>query len=335
MAKKDKVKLSKGQLRTIIVTAVSAVIVLVILIINAFIPVKYFFSYTVAGNKGAPDGVMRVRFVDVGYGDCAIVELPDGKNMLIDGGNGRSSNQSKILKYLNSCGIKTIDYLLCTTVNRENCGGLAELITLKEVKRIYMPYCTVKGITDEYHSFRMSANSSGAQLFISSYGAGEKNAEYGYTFRVLSPSYYSDPEGWYAKLNADPSSQTARNDASAVIWLEYAGTSFLFTSDAGGGALAELASVYGGMSENYLVNLSDCDIVTVANHGNSNSACTQFYDVVAPQAAILSVGENGSGSPSEEVLSDVGSHVGDKLYRTDKDGTVTVEVTRDGYEIKF
>ena len=145
---KEKKKLTKLQLRTVIVSAVSAAVAIALIITNFFVPVKYLSSYMVIRNKGAKEGVMRVRFVDVGYGDCTIIELPDGKNMLIDAGNGRGPNQSRILSYLNKCNINTIDYLVCTSVNSEHCGGLAEIMRLKTVKTVYQPFCSHNSITD-------------------------------------------------------------------------------------------------------------------------------------------------------------------------------------------
>ena len=39
-----------------------------------------------ARRAGAPQGVLRATFLDVGQGDSAIVDLPDGEAMVIDGG---------------------------------------------------------------------------------------------------------------------------------------------------------------------------------------------------------------------------------------------------------
>src|SRR5437016_10284313 len=39
-----------------------------------------------ARRAGAPRGVLRVTFLDVGQGDAALVDLPDGSALVIDGG---------------------------------------------------------------------------------------------------------------------------------------------------------------------------------------------------------------------------------------------------------
>jgi competence protein ComEC len=39
-----------------------------------------------ARRSGAPRGVLRATFLDVGQGDAAIVDLPDGQALMVDGG---------------------------------------------------------------------------------------------------------------------------------------------------------------------------------------------------------------------------------------------------------
>lgn len=337
MAEKKR-KISKGKLRAIIIAAVTAVIVIALIVTNLFVPVKYLSSYFVIRNKGAKEGTMRVRFVDVGYGDCTIVELPDGKNMLIDAGDGSSSNQKRILKFLNKCDIDVIDYLVCTSVNAEHCGGLTEIMEYKKVKRIFMPYCKNVYVTDEYKNFVLSASVSKCDLVESHYGTGEVNDESGYFFTFLSPSVHTNPDSEYSDLNGNPT-VAQKNNASAVLWLEYAGTSFLFTSDVTDSVLTKICNSY-SIEERYAYNgghtvqLENCNVLKVANHGNKNSAYTPFYELIKPEVAVISVGKNGQGCPSQEAMSNAINYTGEeKLYRTDIHGTVTIEVTKDGYAV--
>ena len=336
----QKKKLTKNQLRTVIVAAVSAVIAIALIITNFFVPVKYLSSYMVSG-KHAPDGIMRVRFVDVGYGDCTIIELPDGKNMLIDAGNGRSSNESRILKFLNKSGIGTIDYLICTSVNAEHCGGLNEIIQYKKIKSIYLPAVENVYSTDEYRKFALAANSKGVKLITGEYGVGEANADYGYFFAFLSPSVRTNPDGEYEKFKENPSSVTARNNVSSVIWLEYAGTGFLFTSDVTDTVQNKICNFYEmAQAENdYLriggnrINFENCKVIKVANHGNANSVSGQLLNLTKPEVAVVSVGEHGQGCPSSEALTAASTYVGQNLFITREHGTITVQVDKEGYEI--
>lgn len=329
MKKKAK-KLSQAKLWTIITVSIAALISLVLIITNIFIPVKYIASYCVI-SKRVKAGNMRVTFVDVGFGDSIIIELPDGKNMLIDGGNGKYSNNSKVIKELNRRDIDTIDYLVCSSVNSEHCGGLAEVLKYKKVKTVYMPYCTNKYITQEFCNFVNQTKKNGIEQIYNEYKTGIDADEYFFTF--LSPSVIDSKEGEYQALNTHPS-KTTRCNSSAVLWLEYADTAFMFTSDAGKSVLNSIVDAYTIDKEDYPVKLENCKIVQLAGHGDNFSTSAAFYDLLSPEAAVISVGENGSGCPSIQAMSDAINSVGNNLYRTDERGNITIEVTTEGYTFK-
>lgn len=328
--KKAVKKLSKAKLWAIISSVIVSLFALAILIINIFIPVKYLASYFVAGNRENVDN-MRVSFIDVGFGDCIIIELPDGKNMLIDAGNGRYSNNLKVLKELNRREIDNIDYLVCSSVNGEHCGGLAEVLKFKDVKTVFMPYCKNKYITDEFRALVEQTEIRGIEVLYSEYKSGI--AGDGYFFTFLSPSVKELDGGEYSDLNANPSKST-RNNSSAVIWLEYADTAFLFTSDVETDVLNSIVTSSQIAAQDYPVKLEKCKIVQVANHGEDISACAMFYDYISPEAAIISVGENGKSCPSVSVMSDIINCVDKNIYRTDELGNIDIVVTSSGYTIK-
>lgn len=338
MDKKRK-KFSKKQLTALILTIASVAVCIALVITNFFIPVKYLSAYFTLGKKGAREGVMRVRFVDVGYGDCTIIELPDGKNMLIDGGDGDYRHELKLFKFLNKCGIDKIDFMFCTNVNPEHCGGLTDVLKHYEAGTVYMPYCTNSYVNAEYRDFVSAVSASGAERVISEFGVGYSNPDYGYFFTVLSPSpaISESPTSEYNKLNADPSDEDARNNASAVVWLEYAGTSFLFTGDINSDEeqiIMQNYFVQGGFKYgDNAVALEECDVVKVSDHGGKNSSSAEFYDLITPELAVVSVGDNGRGSPSTTALSNVKNRVGENLYLTNDYGTVTIEVNLNGYKV--
>ena len=324
-------KLTKAKIWSIISAVIISLFAIAIIITNIFIPVKYLSSYFVIG-KRAEEGIMRVTFVDVGFGDCIIVELPDGKNMLIDAGDGRYSNNLKVIKELNKRDIDTIDYLICSSVNSEHCGGLSEVVKYKHVNSIYMPFCENKYVTDEFCSFYNQTEKTDIEPIFNEFKTGINAGDYFFTF--LSPSliYYEDGE--YSKLNSNPS-KTTRNNSSAILWLEYAGTAFMFTSDVETSVLESIVSAYEMSGDkDYPAQLDKCDIVQLAGHGNALSSCPTFYDLLSPEAAVISVGENGSGCPSVKAMSDIIANVGKSFYRTDELGNVIFEVTTNGFAVK-
>lgn len=328
--KKTKKQLSKAKIWSIISAGIVTLISLTIIITNVFIPVKYLSSYFVSGNR-AKYGIMRITLVDVGYGDCVIVELPDGKNLLIDGGNGRYSNNLKVFKELNKRDIGSIDYLVCSSVNGEHCGGLAEVLKYKSVKTIFMPYCTNKYITDEFCKFTNQTAKSDARIVYSAVGVKERTDKYFFTF--LSPRSVAQTSGQYAALNSNPS-RTTRNNSSAVLWLEYGDTAILFTSDVEKSILNYIALMDEVSKKDFPVDFEKCKIVQVACHGSDLSESVDFYDFLKAETAVLSVGKNSNGCPSTKVMSDIRPTVGDNLYRTDERGNIVIEITDTNYTIR-
>lgn len=53
-----------------------------------------------------------MEYIDIGQGDCSLIRLPDGRNMLIDGGTQATANQ--LTEYLKNLNITDIDILVAT-----------------------------------------------------------------------------------------------------------------------------------------------------------------------------------------------------------------------------
>jgi competence protein ComEC len=65
-------------------------------------------------------------------------------------------------------------------------------------------------------------------------------------------------------------------------------------------------------------------VLKVAHHGSRFSTTPEFLSVVAPQTVVISVGkDNRFGHPTTEVMSRLEEKLGsDKIYRTDRNGTI-------------
>ena len=77
-------------------------------LISVIISVLLMLTGCESTPKQAQSGELSVHFIDVGQGDCTLVMMPDGKNMLIDAGNKENSHD--ITDYLSANGVKKIDY---------------------------------------------------------------------------------------------------------------------------------------------------------------------------------------------------------------------------------
>ena len=81
---------------------------------------------------------MKVNFLDVGQGDCIIIELPDNKTMIIDSGDF-SSDQKAISNFTSLRNIDTFDYLLLTHSDRDHVGNMDWVIENYKIGYIFRP----------------------------------------------------------------------------------------------------------------------------------------------------------------------------------------------------
>lgn len=331
---KQKKKFGKGKIATIVGGVFICLSAIFLIILNIYIPLKYLSAYIVASDKNCA-GQMRVSFVDVGYGDCTIIEFPDGKTALIDGGDGTYPNNLKVLRALNERSINNIDYLVCTSACPEKCGGLAEIVKLKSVSVIFAPYFPIRYYNTEYYSFRRFLYDNNIEPEFCEYGNGIFNDEYGYNFCFLSPSNHMIDSGEGSVFNKNHTKENADN-ASAVTWLEYGGIGFLLMGNGGEKVQRKIinSAKVGFEINGRTLNIAGCSVLKVPDHGSAAASYGELYDFFKPKAAIISVGENGYKSPSVQALSGAYQASGGNLYRTDEDGTVTFTVSSGDFKIE-
>ena len=123
---------------------------------------------------------MRIHFIDVGQGDCTLVELPDGKKLLIDAGDSREGTAKKILKYLNALDIDVIDYFVITHPDMDHCGGADIIVKNKKIQSAYLP-AVYQDVNMEYAQAYEALLNEGCRLAFSS------------MLQVLSPQESTTP----------------------------------------------------------------------------------------------------------------------------------------------
>lgn len=75
--------------------------------------------------------------------------------------------------------------------------------------------------------------------------------------------------------------------------------------------------------------IPDADVLKVAHHGSKKSTSERFLEMADPEIAVVSVGENNYGHPSEETLERL-RDAGAAVYRTDQCGAITIHVDPGG-----
>jgi len=240
---------------------------------------------------------LAVTFLDVGQGDAAVVESPDGETIVVDTGlTGR-----EVVNFLQYRGKREIDALLLSHLHPDHTGGLQYIRERFPIRRLW--HSNALHLPDETQFPERRALERGDVI----HGKG-------YHISVLHPY----PEYYTAQGNA----YVHENNESLVIRLSGRDSAFLFAGDAEGEAEEDMM---------HLGQWLKSDVLKVPHHGGRTSAHEPFFHLVDPEIAVISVEKNNRfGHPHQETL-DVLS--GRKILRTDVDGAVGIKHVTGGYEI--
>ncbi|MCL2663913.1 MAG: MBL fold metallo-hydrolase [Oscillospiraceae bacterium] len=241
---------------------------------------------------------LTVHFLDVGQADSTLILLPNGENVLIDGGT--TTNANSIIRYLRSHDVTTIDYLVATHPHADHIGGLPAIINEFDIGSIFMPRIT--HTTRTFEQLLISIQDKGLQIDEAKDGVNILSLP-GLEIDIIAPARFD-----YSNLN----------DHSAVIRLVFGDTSFLFMGDVE------------DTSENHITADVSVDVLKVGHHGSRTSTSAAFLRKAAPSHAVISVGRNSYGHPSDDVLARL-DDADVEVYRTDMVGTIVF--TSDGESI--
>ena len=246
----------------------------------------------------APDGILEVHIIDVGQGDSILVRTDD-RVLLIDAGT--NSSEDELRAYLDACGIEDIDCFVCTHPHEDHIGGADMILGEYNVERLIMPESESTTVT---FTKLLDALEESDAVYTEPV-VGDVYTIGGFAFTILAP---------------DESVADDSNNSSVVLRLDYGSTSFMFTGDA---EAESEACILAEFSPSEL----DCDFLKLGHHGSTTSTSEAFLDAVSPEYAAISCGEGNSyGHPHRETLDKLASRgiTGDKLLRTDLDGTCVI-----------
>jgi competence protein ComEC len=277
-----------------------------------------------------PDGRLRVDFLDVGQGDSALVTMPDGTTLLIDGGgrprfgasayagdvergevferDSRSIGEAVVSEYLWWRGLDRVDYIVATHADADHIDGLSDIMRNFRVRAAFVG--RAPAYDAEYRRFAAIASEAGVPIHV--IGRGDTLQLGGVSIEVLWPERT-------ATANAP-----SRNDDSVVHSLRFGERAFLLTGDIEKAAEAALVQSQSALKS---------DVVKVAHHGSKTSSTEGFVNATAPGYAIISVGLNSIfGHPHQEVVERWRAS-GARILITGRRGTITVST--DGKDLKI
>jgi competence protein ComEC len=237
----------------------------------------------------------------VGQGDATVIQLPDGRTILIDTGpnnheTGDDAGRRVVLPYLRREGIQRVAAIILTHPHSDHIGGAATLINQIPVGQVID-----------------NGQDTGTQEEIDYRNACRLRHVPDYT---ASPGEELQSTGSLSAEILAPTAQEAAgtpNNASVVLRIVYGRTAFLFMGD------AEAPEEQDIMAAGYPLS---CTVLKVGHHGSNTSTTPEFLAESHPVVAVISVGlDNIYGHPSPEVVSRLTTSV-PYVYRTDHDGAV-------------
>ena len=246
---------------------------------------------------------LTVAALDVGQG-AATALVSGGRTCLVDCGSSSGEDAGgAAADYFASMGMERLDLLVLTHFDADHCNGVEQLFVRMEVDALAVPALEAYG--ERAQAVFDLAAEEGAQVF---YVGEETEQTFGRSMLTLYPplgSGTSNEEGLFALCSAGEFDVLITGDADAFVE---------------------------GMLVKYY-DLPDIELLLAGHHGSAGSTSERLLDALRPELAIISVGYNTYGHPSDETLRRLeGRGIG--VYRTDTMGTVTIEVRSDGYAAK-
>lgn len=282
------------------------------------------------GRAPPPPDALRVTFLDVGQGDAALLELPDGAVWLIDaGGNpgaaellqGAATGRA-IDRVLAAYDHARIDLAILSHPHPDHYLGLAGIAApIDEL------WSADEGALAEPRGTRVAPGLPGFATIAAALAArgtklqhpplGLARRQGGVELTVWAPRYQAAPHA-PPRCAADPVRTV--NDNSLVVSVHYAGRTLLFAGD----VEAE------GEDELVAAGLGGVDVVKVAHHGSPTSSSERFVAATRPRLAVISCGPaNRFGFPAAAVV-ERWRAAGAEVARTDTRGAITVTIDDTG-----
>ncbi len=248
---------------------------------------------------------LNVYFINVGQGDAEYIELPNGQNVLIDGGPSDSEN-SALAQFLAQKNVTKINHVVMTHPHADHYKGLVYVFSHLKVDNFYDNRIDNTGTTVD-NTLRAKAKDLGVNL----------------VYPVAGDLLPWGPGGVGAKVfNSCPEISASGvgsvlNNCSITIKLAYQNTSLLFDGDAQAEVEAKMVAQFGAELKS--------DVLKVGHHGSAYSSTDAFLAAVQPKQAVIEVGRNNYGHPTQSSMNRILA-AGAKIFRTDMDGTQEVTV---------
>lgn len=312
-------------------------------------------AYGIGTNNAAlttSDGALTVHYINVGQGDCIYIQLPDGKDFLIDSGNSSNSGtyKTQMLDYLDDYITDgQIDYLMLTHGDSDHCYYLDEIFAAYDVDYLFMPNIkaapfeikdadsastknkkteknnALAALPADFLNMFTDEDTINTEVYIDFFTAALSEPDiYIYLnvgdFNISTSNYKFN---FYGMSSTDWASNhlsgaEQKNAVSPIGILEYNGFKLVFTGDSNELNEPTFVSKVGSL---------DCDVLKVGHHGSETSSTASFLDCISCEYAVISCNEIGNTyiHPRQATLERLSAR-DMTVYRTDNNGNIVLTV---------
>ncbi len=244
----------------------------------------------------------KIYFFDVGQGDAIFIELPDGRQILIDGGPDAKvlEGLGKVMPFWD----REIDIMIATHADADHLAGLVPALAHYEFGTII--WNGIAAETKIFKEWQEAVDSEGAEVVV---------GRCCMRFTLSNQAFFEILYPLNLTRNGGVTNDT-QNNLSLVIRFAYGNASFLLTGDIERQVEREI------VQQNF--NLQS-NVLKIPHHGSKTSSSELFLEAVRPQVAIISAGRNNSyGHPHPAILQRLKNYDID-IRRTDLEGDIIYE----------
>jgi len=269
----------------------------------------------------------KVHFINVGQGNMVLIQATDGKNFMFDC-NITEENESDVLGYVKKAiGTNALYAFICSHRDSDHIKGIKKLHNQNPIKKIWdNDYPGTTTTSDDYNDY-MDLRRKVGKLII------KKQTYYDYGCTRLRMLSSQD-----TRLASNPNAQ------GIVIKVEHRSldkesvySSTILTAD------SDAETWKDGILKDYDISEIDTDILMGGHHGSitffdyppdKDNYYTSHIRGMKPTMSVISVGPNAHGHPEKKALelyekNSSGSDNGNKVFRTDKQGNMRLELKND------
>ncbi len=239
---------------------------------------------------------LRVSVLDIGQGDAILLQPAGAPAILVDGGPADDGIESE----LRAAGVDRLGAAIVTHDQSDHAGGVRDLLGAMPIGRVLF------GLLDRSTLAQARAAGAATQQLV----RGEELRSGRLRLEVLWPP---------AELLAGPHLAQDPNALALVMLARWRSFSMLLSADAEAEAMP--------------LDPGPIDVLKIAHHGSADAGLADLLDQTRPRLALISVGEdNPFGHPTRVTLATLAAH-GVPTLRTDRDGTIVLDVGQESIRV--